>query len=161
MKAIITNLTKRIGLIIALSGFLATAFATNTVNVTEFDSSFEEIKLGIENTIIEKGFVIDFNGNLSKMLENTANVADDATPVFKYAEFWQFCSSKITREMTSIDPMNIAYCPFVIFAYETTNEPGTVTIGYRPLPADPSDETNKMIKKINALLESIVVDAGQ
>jgi len=105
--------------------------------------------------------VIDFNGNISKMLERTSDVANNAEPVYTNAEFWQFCSSAITRKLTSLNPINIRFCPFVIFAYEAVKEPGIVTIGYRPLPADASSHTNETVNEINALLESIVVSAGQ
>jgi len=161
MKAIFEATTKSSILLALLSIFSASAVASNVVNVTEFDASFEDIRLGIENSILENGFVIDFNGNLSKMLENTANVADDVTPVFMNAEFWQFCSSAITRRMTKADPMNIAYCPFVIFAFETTTEPGTITIGYRPLPIGHSPQNDEIFSEINKLLENIVVKSGE
>lgn len=158
-NAIARSVKITFGLLAVLS-MSVSAFATETVNITEYDSTFEDIRLEIENAIIEKGFVIDFNGNISGMLENTANVADNATPVFSNAEFWQFCSSKVTRQLTNADPANIAYCPFVIFAYETMDDLGTVTIGYRPLPKDISKETNDIVKEVNSMLESIVVKAG-
>jgi len=156
-----TKMVTRSLLLLLISCCSTLVLANNSVNVTKQDSSFEDIRLEIENAIIENGFVIDFNGNISRMLENTVNVADDVSPVYSNAEFWQFCSSKITRRLTNVNPINIAYCPFVIFAFETVEVPGAITIGYRPLPKDSSRKTNAIISEINELLESIIVKAGK
>jgi len=161
MTSLNTKTVTKALVLLFISFCSAIAFAASPVNLTKHETSFEDIKLEIENAIIENGFVIDFNGNIARMLENTANVADDGTQVFSNAEFWQFCSSEITRKLTKADPLNIAYCPFVVFAFETLNEPGTVTIGYRPLPTHSSIQTNDIINEINSLLESIAVKAGQ
>jgi len=148
-------------ILLFLSSSAAQVYASDSVGITRENASFEEVRLELENAIVEKGFVIDFNGNIAKMLENTADVADNAEPVYWHAEFWQFCSSAITRKLTSLNPINIRFCPFVVFAYETVKDPGVITIGYRPLTADASAHTNETIHEINALLESIVVSAGQ
>jgi len=148
-------------ILFALITFSHTAFAGNTVHVIAHDTSFEDIRLSIENEIIGNGFVIDFNGNISRMLENTVNVADDSTQLYRHAEFWQFCSSQITRKLTNIDPINVAYCPFVVFAFELVSQPGAVTIGYRPLSMNTSQQTNAIVVEINDLLENIVFNAAQ
>lgn len=139
----------------------AATLASDLANTTQVETSFENVKFEVENAIIEQGFVIDYTGNIALMLENTINVVDDKTLVFNHAEFWQFCSSKITRELVKTNPANISYCPFVVFAYETVKEPGTVSIGYHRLASSSSEETNKSISKINSLLKNIVESASE
>jgi len=130
-------------------------FASSTTKVEE---SYETVSFDIETAIVNRGFVIDFKGDIAMMLENTTNVSDSSEKVYKHAGFWQFCSAAITRKLVEKSPDNLGHCPFVIFAYETVAEPGHVTIGYRPLSGEPGSDST--ITEVNDLLASIVKDAS-
>jgi len=147
-----------------LAGFLfltaSAAATTKSENRLKIKSSYQDIKFEIENAIINKGFVIDFNGNIAKMLENTANTVDNPKTVFKNAEFWQFCSSKITRRLVEQNPANLTFCPFVIYAFETTADPGIVSIGFRPLHTTGIGYNKRIVEEVNNLLHSIVFEVN-
>jgi hypothetical protein len=52
------------------------------------------------------------------------------------------------------DIANIAYCPYVLFAYESAEDPGKVTLGFRRLPEGGGRD------EVNALLEEIAGEAA-
>jgi hypothetical protein len=124
-------------------------------------ADFETVSFDIENAIINRGFVIDFKGDIAKMLVNTSNVTtntkDDDSAIYQQATFWQFCSSDITRRLVELAPENLRHCPFVIYAYETKKEPGNVYLGYRHV-GEP-DSNLDIFQEINSLLEAIVSEA--
>lgn len=119
--------------------------------------NFETVSFDIENAIVNRGFVIDFKGDIAKMLVNTADVTSDSSNVYRQATFWQFCSSEITRRLTELAPENLKHCPFVIYAYETQQNPGLVHLGYRRVGE--SGSTDEIYQEINRLLEAIVAEA--
>lgn len=146
------------GILIIIFALGVRANISNRAFTITLDAEFSDVVIDIENAILNKGFVIDFNGDIAKMLERTSNGSNDSQAVYKYAKFWQFCSSQFTRQMVEINPENIAYCPFVIFAYETVSDPGQVIVGFQPLVVGKDDDTLGMTNTINAMLISIVSD---
>ena len=56
-------------------------------------------------------------------------------------------------------PGNIAFCPYAVFFYETPDQPGKVTVGYRRLDETGSDASKKALAEVNALLAEIVAEA--
>ncbi len=151
-RAIKHSVLSGISIVLLVSSFIASA------NPIDLDAAFVDVRVDIENAILNKGFVIDFNGNISRMLANTSEVAENPKPVYVDAQFWQFCSSKTTRQMVELNPSNLMYCPFVIYAYETVDKPGQVTVGYRPLSANENDSHFKMVSDINNMLDAIIAD---
>src|SRR5262249_62271535 len=79
--------------------------------------------------------------------------------VYPTAEFFLFCSAKLSRAMIEADPANVGYCPYVVFIYEAADPPGEIVIGYRRPTAAGNDASRKALAAIDALLDGIVKDA--
>jgi uncharacterized protein (DUF302 family) len=112
-----------------------------------FDDVYEEFK----NAIINEGLTIDYVGNVDQMLERTSQVqvntvenAKQVKPVYLFAKYMQFCSSALTHRAVQANPQNLSMCPFLVFIYETTANPGHIVIGYRP-PTLSTDEDSKVV----------------
>ncbi len=134
--------------------------SASIVEVRVDDATFSDVSIDIENAISNKGFVIDFTANIGEMLARTAADVGSTNTVYLNAVTWQFCSAVLSREMTEISASNIAYCPYVVFAYETTASPGTIVVGFLRKTMDNMDrETRTVMEKIDDQLQAIVSEA--
>jgi len=117
---------------------------------------FDDARDEIENAILSQGLVVDSNSKVGEMLNRTAPDLGIQENVYNRAETWHFCSALLSHQLIAADPHNIAFCPYVIFAYETTQSPGEVVIGYRKPALQGSAETVDVLTKIDRLLRSII-----
>jgi len=129
--------------------------AGDDVKTIESDAAFADVTAGIENAIVNRGYTIDYHGFIGDMLKRTATDVDAAKALYKEAEFFSFCSAVLSRKVMEGDIADIAYCPYVVFAYEAAEKPGTVTVGFRTLPAGGERDA------VNALLSDIIKDAAE
>lgn len=124
------------------------------------DAPFEEVFQDLQDAVINHGLVIDYVGHINEMLARTADVAadDDATDNTPYlnAKFLQFCSATLTHEAVRADPHNLATCPYVVFAFETNDRPGRITVGYRNPELGVPGPTRFVMEKVTRLLEEVV-----
>ena len=146
----------------SLSGAIANEHSFVSYSVT---GGFDDVVFELENAIVDEGLVIDYRGHVNAMLERTSevvgNTADDgAKSPYIDATYMHFCSAALTHEAVSADVENLAICPYVIFAYELKNAPGTTYVGYRRPMAGSSPESLTALGKIEALLDSIVKSAS-
>ena len=140
---------------IAIGAFWATcALAGPDVTVLETDTAFPDVMADLEDAVINRGYVIDYHGHIGEMLKRTAADVGAAKPLYRNAEFLQFCSAVVSRGAMEADIANIAYCPYVLFAYEAEAAPGVVKVGFRQLPAGDGRDA------VNALLGEIVEEAA-
>ncbi len=116
--------------------------------------AYADVASDLEDAIINRGYVVDYHGLVGDMLKRTAADVGSAVQLYKNAEFFQFCSAVMSRAAMEADIGNIAYCPYVLFVYETEATPGTVTVGFRRLPDGPGRD------EVNALLEEIAQEAA-
>ena len=153
-----------------LSGVLAvglasagpTLAAADTVYMKEASGEFADVWLQVQDAVQDRGFVIDYMGNVGGMLDRTASVSSSGSKVpYKNARYLQFCSSKLTHEAVAVDINNIAMCPLVVFAYESTQAPGKVMVGFGKVTGAGGAANVKELAKTNALLESIVNEATE
>lgn len=121
--------------------------------------SFEDVKFDLSNAIIERGLVVDHTGNIAGMLERTGADVGSTKQLYRNAEYYVFCSAKLSRAMMEADPTNIGLCPFVIFAYERADQPGEIVVGFRNPPVRGGEESRKSLEAVTALLQDIVKDA--
>ncbi|MEC9343925.1 MAG: DUF302 domain-containing protein [Pseudomonadota bacterium] len=136
----------------ALALMVMPARAADDVTTYNAQAAFEDVAAEINDGIVNRGFVIDYHGFIGDMLKRTAaDVGSDKT-LYQDAEFFQFCSAVLSRKAMEADVANIAYCPYVVFVYEA--EPGTITVGFRRLPAGEGRD------EVNALLEEIAKEAA-
>ena len=120
---------------------------------------FEDVKFDLTNAIIRRGLVIDFNGNLGGMLERTGKDVGSTKVIYKAAEYFMFCSAKLSRDMMTADAANVGFCPYVVFIYATAAKPGEVVVGYRRPPPVGSVRSRKVFAAIDTLLNGIAKEA--
>jgi hypothetical protein len=121
--------------------------------------SYEDVKFELSDAIIRRGLAVDYTGHINKMLERTGADVGSSKHVYADAEFFMFCSAKLSRAMIEANPANLGYCPYVVFLYEAAAKPGEIVVGYRR-PAPAGDEASKAaLAAIEALLDGIVKEA--
>jgi uncharacterized protein (DUF302 family) len=119
-------------------------------------ASFADVATGIENAIVNRGFKVDYHGFIGDMLKRTASDVEAGKALYKDAEFFTFCSAVVSRKVMEADIGDIAYCPYVVFAYEAGGDTrGKVTVGFRMLPEGGERDA------VNALLTDIIKDAAE
>jgi hypothetical protein len=142
--------------LVSLSAMIiaAPAQAQEEVTTLSVEAPFADVASDLEDAIVNRGYVVDYRGYIGDMLKRTAADVGGAKALYRNAEFLQFCSAVISRKAMETDIGNIAYCPYVIFAYEAEGAPGKVVVGFRRLPDGPGRDD------VNALLEEIVDEAA-
>jgi len=131
------------------------------IHLRQVDAEFDDVSFALESAIENRGYVIDYHGAIGEMLERTAqDVGEGPSPYLK-ADTWQFCSSLLSRRAMQADPTNIAFCPYVLFAYETSAEPGTVVVGFRNHGDDDSSggDSQRALEAVDRELADIVAEA--
>jgi hypothetical protein len=121
--------------------------------------SYEDVKSELNDAIIRRGLAIDYTGAIGKMLERTGADVGSTKKIYANAEFFLFCSAKLSRDMIEANPVNVGYCPYVVFLYEAATAPGEIVVGYRrPTPAGDA-ASSAALRAIDTLLDGIVKDA--
>ena len=143
---------------VALACLTLGAFADD-VRTYAKRASFEDVKFELTNAIIDRGLSIDFTGQIGRMLERTGADVGSTKPLYKQAEFFAFCSAKLSRAMMEADLANVGFCPYVVFIYEAAEKPGETVIGYRRPSGSGSEPSKKALAEIDALLDGIIRDA--
>ncbi|HEU0160088.1 MAG TPA: DUF302 domain-containing protein [Hyphomicrobiaceae bacterium] len=121
--------------------------------------SYEDVKFELNDAIIRRGLAIDYTGHINKMLERTGADVGSTKHVYANAEFFMFCSAKLSRDMIEADPTNLGYCPYVVFLYEAADKPGEIVVGYRRPLLKGDAQSQKALGAIDALLDGIVKEA--
>jgi uncharacterized protein (DUF302 family) len=123
--------------------------------------AFKDVRQDVEDAIIAEGLKIDFNGHVAQMLERTGADIGSTRAIYKGAEYFAFCSAKLSRDALEADAANLGICPYVVFVYETAAEPGKIHIGYRRPPPAPSPASAAAIAAIDKLLDKIINAAAK
>jgi len=144
------------GCVVALSVVVTTgpAIASDAVTYTRKGATYEDVRLDLENAIIKEGLKIDYTGNIAAMLQRTGPDVGSNQPVYQNAEFFTFCSAKLSRAMMEADPANMAQCPYVVFMYQRAATVKEVTVGYRKVAV--AGRGAKTLEEINKLLDRVV-----
>jgi len=147
----------------ALTGLLfiaaAPASASDAVTYTRKGTSYADVRFELENAIINEGLKVDYVGNIADMLTRTGPDVGSNVPVYRNAEFFTFCSAKLSRAMMEADPANMAQCPYVIFVYQRAATVNEVTIGYRKVREE--GRGKRALQSINRLLDKIAKAAAK
>ena len=122
-------------------------------------ASYDDVKFDLTNAITNRGLVIDANGNVGAMLERTGKDVGSTKPIYKAAEYFAFCSAKLSRDMMEADAGNLGFCPYVMFVYEMAAKPGEIVVGFRRLPAAGDAASQKALAAVESLLEGIAKEA--
>lgn len=142
-------LLKLLASLALISAVSSAALAADDVTRHVSEAPFTEVAADLEDAIVNRGYLVDYRGHIGDMLQRTAGDVGSSKPLYRNAEFFQFCSAVVSRKAMEADIGNIAYCPYVLFAYETDADPGKVTVGFRRLPDGPGrDEVNTLLDEI-------------
>ncbi|AXS42525.1 DUF302 domain-containing protein [Breoghania sp. L-A4] len=129
------------------------------VSVT-VERPYDEVRQDLEDAIVNRGYVVDYNAHIGDMLSRTAEDVGAGRAIYTKAEAMQFCSAVLSRKAMEADPMNIAYCPYVLFVYERADTPGSVTVGHRKLGEGTSAASAEALGDIDGVLTEIVEEAA-
>ncbi len=121
-----------------LSTLIAAVFMTTLASADNspmktysLQAAYVDVVQEVEDGITDAGLEIAFRGKISDFLDRTSKAVGAKVKVYKHAEFIQFCSVLLTRNMMEADAANMGVCPYIIFVYETEKKPGTISVGYR------------------------------
>lgn len=139
----------------------APAHADDILRTATVKGSFADARGFLQDSIVNQGLKIDYNGKIGDMLKRTGADVGSSKDIYADAEYFTFCSSKLSRSMMEADPLNVGMCPYMMFVYEPAGKPGEVTIGYRAAAMRGNDASKAALGEINALLDKILKDASQ
>ncbi len=147
--------------LVAAVGMIALAAAAAGQEVRSYSkkAAFDDVKFELTNAIIARGLTVDYTGAIGKMLERTGADVGSAKPLYANAEFFTFCSAKLSRAMMEADLGNVGFCPYVVFIYEAAGKPGETVVGYRRPAMVGSDASKAALAEIDKLLDGIATDA--
>lgn len=131
----------------------APASATDAVTYNRKGASYEDVRLELETAIVNEGLKIDLTGNIATMLQRTGPDVGSNQPIYRNAEFFTFCSAKLSRAMMEADPANMSQCPYVMFVYQRAATTNDVVVGYRKVTV--AGRGAKALEEINGLLDRI------
>ncbi len=145
------------GMAVAVALALGTAgvLADEALKSYSKKAPFDDVKADVADAIIAKGLTVDYRGNIAGMLDRTGKDVGSDKKIYKAAEYVTFCSAKLSRAMMEADSSNMGICPYVVFYYETADNPGTVVVGYRRPGEGKGDASKKALKEIDDLLDGI------
>lgn len=119
----------------------------------EAEGSFDDVVFAVEMAITGKGLVIDSVNHIGAMLARTKEDVGGTKDLFAGAQVMSFCSADVSRQVMEADLMNIQYCPYGIYVFESAEEGASVMIGYR-------EYSDRSMQPVNYLLQQIVADAS-
>ena len=110
--------------------------------------TFADVLLGVKNAIIDQGLKVEHENNVGAMLARTKDAVGATQTLYTHAMTLGFCSAVYSRKAMAADRLNLMYCPYSIFLYETPDKPGEVVIGHRDYPGASMEPVNKLLDKI-------------
>jgi uncharacterized protein (DUF302 family) len=132
-----------------------------TMRYTTTEIPYEDVVLNLELAITGRGFVIDNRSYIGKMLRRTGKDLGLGGEVFANAQQFHFCPATYSRNMMEASPHNIAFCPYIISAYNLPDDPKTVYVAFRRPNIVGSEASQKALKAVDDLLKSLVEEALQ
>lgn len=125
----------------------------------KIEDSYENVRVDLDYAITGRGIKVNGVSHISNMLVRTGKDIGRTNKIFGHAEAIQFCSATLSRNMMEADPLNIVFCPYIIYIYSLPTETNAVYIGYRkPSPLD-SAASKKAVAAVVKTYEDIIADA--
>lgn len=128
------------------------------VVVWAVENDYASVREAVEFAITNRGLVVDHVQHIGEMLARTGRDIGATKKIYENANAFQFCSSSLSRKTMEADPANIAFCPYIIFAYTLPEAPNKVFVGYRKPPIVGSFASRAALKEVEELLDGIVQD---
>ena len=120
---------------------------------------YEDVRVDLDYAITGRGIKVNGVSHISDMLVRTGKDIGRNKKIFGHAEAIQFCSATLSRNMMEADPLNIVYCPYIIYIFSLPDDKNTVYLGYRKLPKLESKASQKATADIIKTYEGIIADA--
>ena len=147
-------------LLAALCMTTFSAVAQPVVAYAKAGAKFEDVRDDLKTAIEAKGFVIDYQSHVGRMLERTGKDVGSTKPLYADAQSLQFCSAQLSRKMMEADPANVVMCPYTIVVYATAQKPDLVFVAYRrPMRPGGSPASRAALRQVDALLDGIAREA--
>ena len=140
---------------------VVTPARAETLRSYKATASYDDVRFELTNAIIERGLKVQGNGKIAAMLRRTGADVGSSKPVYKNAEYFTFCSVKLSRAMMEANPTNVGHCPFVMFIYVAEGKPDDVVVGYHTHPKTGDAASVKAFAQIDELLDGIAKAATQ
>ncbi len=145
-------------------GVGAVQAADITLETTEYKfykikGSYEDVRVDLDYAITGTGIKVNGVSHIADMLVRTGKDLGRTKKLYEHAKAIQFCSATLSRNMMEADPMNIAFCPYIIYIFSLPNEKNIVYLGYRKLPELSSAASKKAVAAIIKTYEDIIADA--
>jgi len=131
------------------------------MKVRKVDAVFEDVRDDINSAITDLGIKINNVSHIGNMLNRTAEAVGATKTVYSHAEAFEFCSSTVSRATMEADPHNIVFCPYIVYVYSLNEDPEHTFVAYRRPLLVGTDESKKSLMAVEALLESVVVEATE
>lgn len=148
-----SQLSYLLSAVLAVLLLVGPAAAADAVTYNRKGATYEDVRLELENAIVNEGLKIDYSGNIAAMLQRTGPDVGSNQPIYQNAEFFTFCSAKLSRAMMEADPANMSQCPYVMFIYQRAATTKDVVVGYRKVNV--TGRGSKALEEINKLLDRI------
>ena len=142
--------------LIAICSSTAIASANPYLQIYETRAEFSDVRQNLIDAIINRGYVLDFNGRVGDMLKRTQTDVGGKL-IYRDAEYMAFCSAVLSRNTMESNSQNIGYCPYVLTVYETVANPGTIYVGYRKLSS--SKNMDQSLVAVDKMLDEIAREA--
>jgi len=120
---------------------------------------YSEVRVDLDYAITGLGIKVNGVSHISDMLVCTGKDIGRTTKMYSHAEAIQFCSATLSRNMMEADPMNIVFCPYIIYILSLPDDKDTVYIGYRKPPQLSSAASKKAVAAVVDMYEMIIADA--
>ncbi len=147
-------------LTLAASYGLAARADNSSIKSYVFEASYEDAVFDLGEALTNKGLVIDHKAHVVNMLNRTAKDVGATKTVYKQGEVIEFCSASLSRAAMEADPLNMAFCPYSMFVFETTANPGKVTVGFKILNGASNPASKKVLDAVNKLMDDMVREAA-
>jgi uncharacterized protein (DUF302 family) len=146
--------------IVAAPAAQADAGTQEAVVMHRVAGTYADLRERVVFAIEEKGLVVGHVAKIGEMLRRTAAELKESPPPFADAEVIEFCSARLSRDVTLADARYVAFCPYAITLYSLDAEPGAVYVGYRrPLAPGANAGLAAALQRAEALLAAIVASA--
>lgn len=121
--------------------------------------SYEDVRVDLDYAITGRGIKINGVSHISDMLTRTGKDIGRTKKIYAGAEAIQFCSASLSRDMMEADPINIVFCPYIIYIFSFAEEKDVVYLGYRKPPQLALPASKKAVAAVVKTYEGIIADA--
>ncbi len=142
---------------LALASGMAVAAENYTV-VFKAQGGYEDVRDSVQMAIEAEGLRINSMNHIAEMLDRTGKDLGATRKIFEGGEQFEFCSSRISRDMMEADPHAIVMCPYIISVYTIPGDK-TVYVSYRKPVQTSNPKLNKVLQEIENLLTRIIEEA--